>query len=661
MTAVLLWLAGAAAVAGLAALWSARRGAVTFGLYAALLILGGAAQLALTQPLWFPALRLRPTGTFDQAMWAILGLQALASIGWLLRNGIRRSLCPAARMFGTGRILLLLLLSAGISVSVMGYFSPDATTLRLSPWLAHVAVAGLLIVLHLLTVTVMLSVTPPVRGTHALSPLAPALVTVVASLALSFLAFENQPHVEDEVAYVFQARTFAGGALTAPLPPAAARAGLDYYLFDTEGGRWFATTAPGWPAVLALGEVIGVPWIINPLLAGLSVLLAHAIMRRRMGRDAADWVAIVMGCSPWLISAAASLMTHSLALALILAAWVWVLRAGDRGRSPWVPLFLAGLALGCVFTTRVLDGLIVGTLTGVWVLLASRDGAARALLRAAVYGLGCLVTGSVALIWNLSFTGRLMQSPLDRYLARKWGTEGNAYGFGESVGPPGGWGALDLWRGHSPLEGVINTVNTVISLQLDFLGWPIGSLVLVLAFLIWGLRRPGTRDHFTWAMLAICGAVIAAMFFYWYADTYYIGPRYWFVMAFPLFYLSWLGYRALILRTRDTAGAERRGMSVVLVLCLFGLAVFLPWRGVTKFHGYNEYTSSIPRVAATGAFGDAVVLVKSPMNVGSALALNDPFLRPGRPIFLRDTGTLDVTALTTAFPGRRILHYDDPG
>lgn len=661
MTAVLLWLAGAAAVAGLAALWSARRGAVTFGLYAAFLILGGAAQLALTQPLWFPALRLRPTGTLDQAMWAMLGLQALASIGWLLRNGIRRSLCPATRMFGTGRILLLLLLSAGISVSVMGYFSPDATTLRLSPWLAHVAVAGLLIVLHLLTVTVMLSVTPPVRGTHALSPLAPALVTVVASLALSFLAFENQPHVEDEVAYVFQARTFGGGALTAPLPPAAARAGLDYYLFDTEGDRWFATTAPGWPAVLALGEAIGVPWIINPLLAGLSVLLAHAIMRRRMGRDAADWVAIVMGCSPWLISAAASLMTHSLTLALILAAWVWVLRAGDRGRSPWAPLFLAGLALGWVFTTRVLDGLIVGTLTGAWVLFAPRDSAARILLRAAVYGLGCLVTGSAALIWNLSFTGRLMQSPLDRYLARKWGTEGNAYGFGENVGPPGGWGALDLWRGHSPLEGVINTVNTVISLQLDFLGWPIGSLVLVLAFLIWGLRRPGTRDPFTWAMLAICGAVIAAMFFYWYADTYYIGPRYWFVMAFPLFYLSWLGYRVLILRARDTAGAERRGMSVVLVLCLFGLAVFLPWRGVTKFHGYNEYTSSIPRVAATGAFGDAVVLVKSPMNVGSALALNDPFLRPGRPIFLRDTGPMNEAALAAAFPGRRILHYDDPG
>lgn len=485
-----VWFLLALAVAGLAAFWSQRRGAPAFGAFAALLIIGGAAQLALTQPLWFPALRLHPNGLPDLAMWAILAVQALAVLGWFWHRGFRHGLCPLARRYGTGRILLLLLLSSGFCVSVMGYFSPDATALRLSPWLAHVAVGGGLIALHLATVTVLLSVAPPVRGTHALSPLAPAFVTVVAGLALSCLAFEGQPHVEDEVAYVFQARTFAAGALTAPLPPAAAMPGLEYYLFDSDGGRWFATTPPGWPAVLALGEAIGAPWIINPALAGLSVLLAHAIVRRRAGRDAADWVAIVMGSSPWLISAAATLMTHTLTLALVLAAWVWVLRAGDRGRSPWAPLFLAGLALGWVFTTRILDGLIVGTLTGMWVLLEGRTGAARAALRAAVYGLGCLATGSLALIYNRLFTGRPLQSPLDRYLAREWGTEGNAYGFGDNIGPPGGWGALDLWRGHSPLEAVINTTSNIVSLQIEFLGWPTGSLVLVFALLIWGFRRP---------------------------------------------------------------------------------------------------------------------------------------------------------------------------
>jgi len=661
MTTLSLWFLGAVVVAGLTAGWSAWRGASAFGFFAALLILGGAAQLALTQPLWFPALRLRPAGSFDLAMWGILGLQALLSFGWLWRQGLGRTLGPAIQRFGAWRILVLLLLSAAFCVTVMGYFSPGDTKLRVSPWLAHVVMGGLLIAVHLLTVAVLLCVPPPAVGPLRVSPFVPAALTVAASLAFSFLAVEGQPHVEDEVAYIFQAKTFAAGALSVPLPPAAALPGLDYYLFDTDQHQWFATTAPGWPAVLALGMVIGAPWIINPLLAGVSVLLAHAIVRRRIGRDDADWVAIVMACSPWLISAAATLMTHTLTLALVLAAWALILRSGDRDRSPWGLLLLAGLALGWVFSTRILDGLIVGTLTGAWILFSERDGAARALLRSVVYGLGCLLTGSVALIFNHAFTGRLMQSPLDRYLAREWGTEGNAYGFGENIGPPDGWGALDLWHGHSATEGVINTISSIVSLQIEFLGWPTGSLVLVFSCLIWGLRRPIRRDPFAWAMLALSGAVATAMFFYWYGSIAYIGPRYWFVLAFPLLYLSYLGYRALIRQAGDTIEAERRGFSVVLLLCLFGLTVFLPWRGATKFHGYNEYTSSIARKAASGAFGDAVVLVKTPMNVGSALALNDPLLRPGRPIYLRDTGTLDEAALAAAFPGRRIIHYDDPG
>ncbi|MEZ5867819.1 MAG: hypothetical protein R3D46_04865 [Defluviimonas denitrificans] len=44
--------------------------------------------------------------------------------------------------------------------------------------------------------------------------------------------------------------------------------GLDYYLIEVKDGRWFSATLPGWPAVLALGALLGLPWIVNPLLAG---------------------------------------------------------------------------------------------------------------------------------------------------------------------------------------------------------------------------------------------------------------------------------------------------------------------------------------------------------------------------------------------------------
>ncbi|HEY2805810.1 MAG TPA: hypothetical protein VGI92_08130, partial [Gemmatimonadales bacterium] len=48
-----------------------------------------------------------------------------------------------------------------------------------------------------------------------------ALVTVVCA-ALAVLVYQRHPHLQDEVAYLFQARTFATGHLALPSPPVPA-------------------------------------------------------------------------------------------------------------------------------------------------------------------------------------------------------------------------------------------------------------------------------------------------------------------------------------------------------------------------------------------------------------------------------------------------------
>ncbi len=87
------------------------------------------------------------------------------------------------------------------------------------------------------------------------------------------------------------------------------------------------------------------PWLVNPVLAALSVLLAHAIASRMAGRDQADLVAMMMGASPWLLAMSASLMTHTLTLFLMLLAWWLLLMAGDRSRGALRRIFTAGLAM----------------------------------------------------------------------------------------------------------------------------------------------------------------------------------------------------------------------------------------------------------------------------------------------------------------------------
>ncbi len=622
----------------------ARRGALVFGVLAFFLVTGGAAQLYITEPEWFPAIHLSPKNWKEWATGGVIAAEALVALLVLGRAGLGRVLQTANERLGLGQIALFILMTGFLSVPLLGYMARGAA----AAYAAHVVVGIALTLVHFLVFAAMSQVKSPISGLYRLTALAPAVVAFVVSLLLSFYAFERMPHVEDEVAYLFQAKTFAGGALTAPAPPEAAAPGLDYYLFDQTGGRWYAATAPGWPAVLALGVLAGVPWLIGPVLAALSVLLGHAIARRLSGRDEADLVAMMMAASPWLAAMAASLMTHTLTLFLMLLAWWLILRAGDGPRGALRRLFLAGLAMGWIFVTRPLDGLIAGGLTGLWLLvLAPMGGPGRAL----IYGAGCALTGSVVLFYNQHVTGSAFLQPLTLYIDRHWAPGANAYGFGAEIGPPGGWGALDLWPGHSATEGLVNVINLAASLEFDMMGWSVGSLALVLAFLLW--QRPNRTD---WAMIAVIATVVLAMYFYWFADSYYIGPRYWFLAAFPLFYLSARGYMALRERFPDRGEEAHVQIDALFwYACIFGICVFLPWRAVTKYYEYNGFHPTVREDAADGRFDGKIVIVERNGDMGSALMLNDPWL--GGTIWLADAEALDEAALAAAFPGREIVRY----
>lgn len=626
---------------------SFRRGAGWFGVLGFVFVTGGAAQIYMTEPLWFPSLHLKPQNGREWFMVAVMAVEAAVALSALSRLGTGRLVAEAGARLGWGRIAIFLGLSFAFSSPVLNYVWRGAAT----AWFAHVVVGAVLIALHLSVLVAMSQVRSPISGLHRLSPIVPAVFTVLASLALGAFAFEHLPHVEDEVAYLFQARTFAGGALSVPAPPEAAIPGLDYYLLEVRNGRWFSTSVPGWPVALAPFVALGVPWLLNPILAGISVLLAYDIALRKVGRDQADLVALMMASSPWLLAAAASLMPHTLTLTLMLFAWWMVLRSRAASGRERRRLVLAGLAMGWIFATRPLDGLVIGGLTGLWVL-ASPGGSVR---RAGFFAAGCVATGSLLLLHNYQMTGSPLRLALGDYLDLHWGAGANAYGFGPEIGPPGGWQMLDLWVGHGPLEAVLNTLNLIASLQFELLGWSIGSLALVYAFFLW----QGRKLAFDWVMVAVIAAVVLSMALYWFADSYYFGPRYWFLAAFPLLYLSARGYDALRVRFPGADGMNFVRIDSILGLCcLFGLLVFTPWRGVVKFYEYGNFHKSYREAARTGQFGNAVVILAQSGDKGSAFILNDPWLSGPGPIFLHDTGTLDEEALRAAFPGREILRYD---
>ena len=123
-------------------------------------------------------------------------------------------------------------------------------------------------------------------------------------------------------------------------------------------------------------------------------------------------------------------------------------------------------------------------------------------------------------------------------------------------------------------------------------------------------------------------AVMAATFLYWFADSYYIGPRYWFLAAFPLFYLSARGYQALRERFPDKGAlAHVRIDALFWYSCIFGFCIFLPWRAVTKYYEYGDFHPTVREDAADGRFDNAVVLVSKNGDAGSATSRPSPSSR----------------------------------
>ncbi len=647
-----LWFAASAGLALTGTGYFLAQGAPRYAILLGTLVLGGAAQLWMTRPLWFPAPGLKPSSALEALMLTLIALQGAVALV-MLRARQKESGVPGRMLaeFGPGRLALLFALSAAFSISFMGWI-PGA---RWASYAMHLGGAAALIGINMLSVAALLSQPAPFSDYRGFHPLIPAGVALLAGAALALFGFGQMPHVEDELAYLFQARTLAAGSFTAPAPPDALRDGLEFYLLDIRDGQWFAVTAPGWPALLAIGVKLGVPWLINPLAAALSVLFGHGIARRIGGRRQADLVALLMCCSPWFLGAAGSLMPHSTMLMLVLAAWWLLLLTARSARRAAALALLAGLAMGWAFSTRQLDGLLLGTGTGLWLLWRWLKGEKRGVMRTAFYALGAVLAGSYYLIHNAAMTGNPLHPPLARYLETLWGSNANTYGFGQNIGPPEGWAALDIFPGHGPLEGIINTFNSLSNLQLELFGWGIGSLALIWALLLWGrLTRPDRL------MGALVLAFILAMFFYWFSGAFYIGPRYWFSALFGFVYLSASGHVALSARL-GRAGASQTGAGITLfMLALYGLLIFTPWRAVTKYHDFGNVGRALAAAAKSGAFANAIVLVSGDADAGSALMLNDPFLPPEKPIFLIDRGQ-DEAALRAAMPGREILHFrNDP-
>jgi len=477
--------------------------------------------------------------------------------------------------------------------------------------------------------------------------LAAGVFVAVTAGVLSYFVYERHPHVEDEAAYYMQARLLAIGAVDLPAPPVPEA--QSFFLMDSRGDRWFPATPPGWPVFLAAGTLLGLPWLVNPILGGLSVLLAGWLLEHLYDPRTARIGVLLLATSPWHIFLAMSLMTHTSQMFTALVAVVGVAKAASTFRWPWA--FAGGAGLGLTSLNRPLDGAILGLLLAAWAL-----GLGAKRLRfpcLAALAMGTILTASLVLPFNQRLTGSPFAFPLSTFADKHFGPGRNALGFGKDRGL--GW-ALDPFPGHGPLDALVNLNLNGHSVNTELLGWPTGS-VLIVAIALFARPRHRSDRLLLAAIVAVCGVYSL----YWFSGGPDFGARYWFLTLLPCIALAARG----VLWVSNESGHPWRVQTAVLALCGFTLVNYLPWRSLDKYHHYLGMRPDVRDLAASGRLGRSLVLIrgKSFPDFVSAAPYNpldprDP-ADPG-PLFAWDKDPHTRERLLQAYPDRPVWIVNGP-
>lgn len=506
------------------------------------------------------------------------------------------------------------------------------------------------------------------------------LITLAVLAVTVYIAgdvLQRIPHVQDSITYLFQAEILSRGKLWADAPPLPAF--FDHEFLIVQSGRWFGQYAPGFPALLAVGVLLNQPWLVNPILATLTIPLLYLLGKVMYGRSTGIIAAFLALASPFFLFMSGSMMSHPAELfwtVLFITAWAVALKSGSPRR--WA--LLAGFALGMIVLTRQVTAVAVGlpfwAATGLgWLKFKDRSLNQSPItspqsLTPILKKTGWLLVTAVPLAALLFIhqgvvTGHPFTDP--RLLVRPF----DRLGFGEDVGPD--YNAFNLtligdkvsvdWfidpdqppRGHNLARGIYNLEQNWRALERQLFGWlPIFSLAFVWLALL--SQRPSREDV---ALLAVIAGTLIVYLFFW-ADGIMYGPRY-FYGALPAFLL--LSARGMQKVANFTGRPGGRAAITFIVLLLVGgsLALYLPEQ-MAAHRGYN-FVDAQPRIQVEAQIdGQAVVFISSHeanwWEFGRFFSGNTPWL-DGRIVYARNLENELNSRLLSNFPGYTPYRWHD--
>ena len=455
-----------------------------------------------------------------------------------------------------------------------------------------------------------------------------SLWVIVLSITLNVLSYERHPHIADEVGYLYHARYFADGKLSMPLPPDPEGFDIDLITFDKD--KIFSPVPPGWPAMLSLGVLLGVPWMVNSVLGGVGMLLFYIFISDVYNRRTARIASLLLCFSPWYIFMSVNYLNQMFSFTCALSAAVATAWARNTGKAFWG--WAGGIAIGMLSLTRPLEAVVVAALLGLWIM-----GAKGRRFRFSPFlcmVLGTIIISSINLPYNHLLTGSPTKFPLNDYFDKKYWPGSNDLGFGPDKGV--GWG-IDPFPGHGAVDAIINNSLNTFMVNVELFGWATGSLILIYIMLFSGTLQK--KDYY---MLSVIALITGIYIFYYFSGGPDFGARYWFLIIVPCVVLTVRGLQFISHSFKHRGETDLRENTRVLVavilLCFLCLLNYFPWRAIDKYHHYRGMRPDIRKLAKEYNLGKSLILIRGNWfpDYASAVTYNPLNLEADGPVYAWD-------------------------
>ncbi len=372
------------------------------------------------------------------------------------------------------------------------------------------------------------------------------LLAVVIAIVVHHFVYPAYSWNRDEPVYLWTVEALRSGQIFTS--GGGAPRFFQPWLTGVHDGMFFSQYTPGWPLVLAAGEILfGTPTFAIALGAGLAVLGTYLLARELTGNHTLATVsAAIMVASPILIVQSGIYISYlfSLGLGLIFGA---TFLGGLRRAQRW-PVIVGGLCLGYLFMTRPFDAVLWAAPFVVYALYR-QWGRWRSLVRTVLWSaVGFLPFAIATLLYNRHVTGSFTEFPIT------FADPLDTFGFGtKSIAtrwPKTPYGLRDAVRGVG---------RNLLNLPLFLFGTFVGLVVAAVG--LW-IRR---RDRSTIALLLLGAAFPVGYFFFWGISlsasfSSVSGPIYLLPMYAPLC--------ILIATVLVTTWQPRRTVAIVLVAVL---------------------------------------------------------------------------------------------